>query len=183
MTPLSASIKVRRKGQDVDISILSVGCKSLERNMSLDARLRSGYTRSRYRPPRTHISLFVRLKIDPDHLTHFFETRVSWYLILRPQSSVNGVAGGYIRAGNGGLVHSPALVFTRLKAAQKVSGQSASTAPRTDTHATPGGNPSGPRKSPWTITVDGGNEPKHTRDRRTIQSVRQECILRTAADG
>lgn len=89
--------------------------------------LRSGYTRYRYRPPRTHTSLFVRLKIGPDHLTHFFETRTSWYLILGPQSSVNGVAGGYIRAGNGGLAHSLALVFTRLNAAQKVSGQRART--------------------------------------------------------
>lgn len=119
LTPPSVSIKPRLAGHDVDISILYAVHKSFERNGSLDARVLSGYAWSRYRPPRTLTSLFVRLKIDLDHLTHFFETRASWYLILRPQSSVNGVAGGYIRAGTGGLAHSPALVFTRLNAAQK----------------------------------------------------------------
>lgn len=135
-------MKLRRGGgQDVDISILNAERKSFER-FERGRGVRSGYTRSRYRPPSTHTSLFVRLKIGPDHLTHFFETRASWYLILRPQSSVNGVAGGYIRAGNGGLAHSHALVFTRLNAAQKVSGQRAR--PRALTRTLkPGGNPSG----------------------------------------
>lgn len=130
LTPPSVSMKPRREVHDVDISILYAVQKSFERNGSLDARVLSGYAWSRYRPPRTHTFLFVRLKIDLDHLTHFFETRASWYLILRPQSSVNGVAGGYIRAGTGSLAHSPALVFTRLNAAQKgeCNGQSARTA-------------------------------------------------------
>lgn len=118
LTPPSISIKLRRDGlQDVDINILNVERKSFGEEHV--AGVCSGYTRSRYRPPRTHTALFVHLKIDPDHLTHFFETGASWYLILRPQRSVNGVAGGYIRAENGGLAHSLALVFTRLNAAQK----------------------------------------------------------------
>lgn len=118
--------------------------------------VRSGYTRARYRPPRTHTSLFVRLKIDPDHLTHFFETGASWYLILRPQSSVNGVAGGYIRAENGGLAHSLALVFTRLNAAQKGEWAARPHGPA-HRHARYTGRKSiRTRKSPWIITLERG---------------------------
>lgn len=135
--------------------------------------VRSGYSRSRYRPPRTHTSLFVRLKIDPDHLTHFFETRASWYLIRRPQSSVNGVAGSYIRAGIGGLAHSLALVFTRLNAAQKVSGQRARTAraPTRTLHREEI-HPDEEIPVDYYFRAGGGKAPEHSRNRRTNQSVR-----------
>lgn len=130
--------------------------------------VRSGYT---HRPPRTHTSLFVRLKIDPDHLTHFFETGASWYLILRPQSSVNGVAGGYIRAENGGLAHSLALVFTRLNAAQKGEWAARPHGPA-HRHARYTGRKSiRTRKSPWIITLERGEVGEWGRDRRTLQSV------------
>lgn len=127
---------------------------------------------------RTHGSILI---CSPKNRSRLLDTFFRNPCILVPdtetQSSVNGVAQGYIRERERCLWHSleSALVFTRLNAAQRWVG-SAPRKGRTDFMADCTGRKGiQTRRSPWTITVgrNGTNIANSSTDHRTIQSVRK----------